>query len=169
MTAVTRITTAIRGQLATNQIAIQKDTKVSEEASAEIPFGVAVRRGTADDGMLLMSANTQKPCGILICDGPFAKDNELGDTGLKPKVVGDVVVRGRVYVWAESAMNVGDAVHVRVTANGGNTQTGTFLPLKDTNKTIDISAFARVVQSGDATNPPVIEVDMLFAAQAVVS
>jgi hypothetical protein len=63
----------------------------------------------------------------------------------------------------------GNGVHVRAVANGGNTTIGAFRATKDTNKTIDISHFARVVRDGDATNPPIIELDMLFATQAVVS
>src|SRR6185295_11773735 len=62
----------------------------NEEASAEIAFGRAVKRGTADGSMKVLTAITEAILGITVHSHLFSKPDELGDTGLKSKVTGDV-------------------------------------------------------------------------------
>ena len=169
MTSLSRNLEAFPGMIGENAIVLNKRTAVSEETVNEIRFGTMVAQGVAEDGALIIATDADILKGVVIANGPFARDYELGDFGLKPKVAFDVLTRGPIRVFAEGAMVVGNAVHVRATANAGNTVIGAFRATKDAAHTIDISHFARVVRNGDATTPPIIELDMLFAAAAVVS
>lgn len=90
----------------------------SEEASAEVPFGVGVARGTADDGVLLPATSTAKVRGVVVHDHAHALGQELGDTGLKPKTQFGVLRRGRILVIVEEAVVPGDRGYVRYSGSG---------------------------------------------------
>lgn len=169
MTALVRQAEAFAGMIGENAVVVNKRTAISEETANSIRFGTMVAQGVAEDGALNIATNADVLKGVAIAGAPFAIDEELDAVGLRPKVAFEVLTRGPIRVVAEAAMNVGNAVHVRATANGGNTILGAFRATKDAAHTIDISHFARVVRNGDATTPPIIELDMLFAAAAVVS
>lgn len=90
----------------------------SEEASAETPFGVAVARGTADDGVLLPALSTSKIRGVVVHDHAHAYTQELGSTGLKPKTQFGVLRRGSILVTVEEAVVPGDRGYVRFAGTG---------------------------------------------------
>lgn len=96
------------------------------EASAEIPFGVAVAAGSADDTAILPASAGARLLGIVLHAHNYALTSELGTTGLKPKVTMNVLVRGTAWVTVEEAVNDGDRCFIRHTAKGGNTQLGKF-------------------------------------------
>lgn len=140
-------------------------TATSEEASAEISFGLMVAQGVADDGCKLLVEDAQLK-GVTVFSHLYAKPTELGDTGLKPGVTFDVLKRGRIIVLPEEAVTPQSEVHVRHTVQG-NTRAGAFRATKSASNTLDITAFARWETSADAGEPAVLWIDMLLAASTV--
>jgi hypothetical protein len=165
------MTIGIVGALADANLA-SVDSRVNEEASAEIPFGVMVVRGTAKatDALLLhTSAAVSAPllAGVVLYSAAYAKPEELGDDGVKPNMTVGLLQKGRVYVLPEEAVEPGDDVRVRAVA-GGSEQAGAFrTTADDTSDCIDISSFARWITAGSSTVPAVVEIDMTSAAGAV--
>ncbi len=159
--------TAFAGMLADSNDMKRASSKVSEEASAEIPFGVMLCRGTdKDNGALLLNtsaaAMASAMVGVVVHDHAYAKDVELGDTGLKPKVSLNVLTHGRIYVQPEETVHPGDAVRVRAVATGDEVF-GTFRTTADAADTVNITSFARWVTSGTSSTPAVLELDMTYA------
>lgn len=147
-------------------------SKVSAEASAEIPFGVAVLRDATnkDHGVVLphTDAATSAPllAGVVAHSHAYAKGSELGDSGLKPKVTIQVLEDGQVWVLPEEAVAPGDDVRFRAVAPGAE-QVGAWLKTASAGETVDCSAFARWVSSGDATTPCKLDIDVVAASQAI--
>lgn len=112
---------------------------VSEEASAEIPFGTAVVQGTADDGVLIPAAQANLVRGIVQHSHTYNKDNELGSTGLKPKVVFDCAEEGELYVATTEAVSPASAV--RIFMSGGSA--GKFGKTASAGVSIDVSKFCQ--------------------------
>ncbi len=143
-------------------------SKYNEEASAEMPFGVMLCRGTDEDnGALLLNTSAAsmvgKFVGISLHSHAYAKDTELGDTGLKSKVSLDVLTQGRCYVQPEDTVTPGDPVRVRVVVAGSEVK-GAFLTTDDGSADcVDVSGFCRWVTSGSSTVPAVVEIDLTFA------
>lgn len=142
----------------------QSDSYVSEEASAEIPFGTMVKQGTAENGALKCTATSNVLAGIVVHSHGYAKDTELGSTGLKPKVNLRLLQKGRVWVPVEEAVVPGDAVRVRVVAGGGETA-GAFRKAADSTDCIDISKFARWITGGSSVAE--LEIDLSNRASGV--
>lgn len=145
-------------------------SKVSEEASAEIPFGVMLARGTSDpeNGALLphtsAAAMASAFIGVAAHSHAYAKPDELGDTGLKPKVTLGVHTQGPIWVVPEEAVVAHtSAVRVRVLAGGGE-QAGEFRATADASDCVDISAFAHWETSAGAGEPALLWVDMTSPA-----
>lgn len=109
-TSMTAAFPGMRADLGKNQVR----SCVSEEGSAEIRFGAAVKKGTADNGALIPTATADKILGIVQHSHAYNKDNELGDTGLKPKTVFDVAEYGKLMVLTEEAVTPASAVRLRV-------------------------------------------------------
>lgn len=141
--------------------------KTSKEASAAIPFGVVVKQGTLDDDVLLMTAANNKLEGVTAFAHDFARNSELTSSGLQPGTTFPVVFQGPVLVLPEGNVTPASGVHIRFSANGGNTQPGAFTATADAGHTIDASAFCRWMTSGSATTPAVVWVDFSNAALAV--
>jgi hypothetical protein len=148
-----------------------RDSATSEEASATIPFGVMVIRGTGDGGAkrLHTSAATceQLLLGISVRSHDFAIGSELDDDGaLKPGATFAVGRKGRYRVLVEDAVSPGDSVRVRAVAAGDEVP-GAFMTGADGTDAIDISAFAQWRTSADAGEVAVVEIDMTNSALAV--
>jgi len=141
--------------------------KTSKEASASIPFGVTVKQGTLDDDVLLMTAAANKLVGVTAFAHDFARNSELTSSGLQPGATFAVVFQGPVLVLPEGAVTPASGVHIRFSANGGNTGIGAFTATADATHTIDASAFCRWLTTGSATTPAVVWVDFSNAALAV--
>lgn len=126
---------------------------VSEEASAEIPFGRMLAQGTADRQCLLMAAQADGLVGVAVRSQAYQVDTQLGSTGLKPKVSVSVLTKGRIYVTAVDAVAPGDAVRL-------NESGGTFQTAASAGVTVDISKNARWLTSADAGEVALLEFDM---------
>ena len=147
-------TTLIEGQLvdATNA---EVESRVNEEASAEIPFGRMVKEGTADkeNGALLMAAQADIPAGIVVHSHRYSKDAELGSTGLKPNVTMSILRRGVIAVKVTEAVTTASPVKY-------NEAGGTFGDSAVANETVDISSFARYMRDGAINEVIPLEIDM---------
>lgn len=126
---------------------------VSEEAAAEIPFGVMVQQGTADTQALLIAAQADVPIGVVVHSHAYAKDDELGDTGLKPDVTLGILKRGVIWVTAIDAVTPAD--DVRYTEAGGG-----FLTTAAGGVTVDCSTFARFLTTAGVGELVQLEIDM---------
>lgn len=171
-TVSSRMAFALAGQLADSNRKNNCDAKTSAEASAEIPFGVAVVRHSSDEDNLVVKPHTSAAAaaplfaGIVVHNHAYVRTIELGDTGLKPKVTMDVLQNGRIYVFPEDAVDPGDSVKFRVVVAGSEVA-GAFRAAADSTDCVDISKFARWITSGSSTVPAILEIDMAGASMAV--
>lgn len=162
------LTASFAGMLADGSTAHQVETRINAEASAEIPFGTFVVTGgsVGDAGAVLPSAGTTKlVLGPVVHSHAYSKgDNgELGTSGLKPKTVMNVLVRGRIWVLTETSVAVGDPVFVRYASGAGGTVLGRVRNATVSSEMIDLTTKARFITSATVTSTPVlacIEVDM---------
>lgn len=173
-TSVAAASYAFAGQLADNDQGTRINTRANAEASAEMPFGIMVVRDTVNSGQedncILLphtSAAAAAPllAGITVHQHTFAKDTQLGSTGVKPTNALAVLRRGRIYVLPEESVSPGDAVRVRVVTAGAEVK-GAFRKSADATDCVDISKFAQWVTSGSSSVPAVLEIDMVGQSQA---
>lgn len=134
---------------------------VNEEASAEIPFGVMVKQGTAaDQCKLLASGDTAASfIGVNVYNPSAAKPYVLGDTGIKSKQMCRVMTKGVVWVTVEEAVTPASAVLVRIIASGAEVA-GAFRDTADASDCIDISGFARYLTAAGAGELAQVQIDM---------
>lgn len=135
---------------------------INEEASANLPFGVAVQRGTADFGFLALVNGSSVPIGILahthqVDPGQIA--TSPADAGVPPRYAGGVLKRGRMYVRVEEAVTPASPVFVRHTAGAGGTQKGAFRASADTSTALAWTA-ARYLTSAGVGGIAVVEVNL---------
>lgn len=128
----------------------------SEEASAEIPFGVFVGQGTNDNGMLLLAATSDGVVGLLVNSQAFARDVEVGDTGLKPKMTAQVMTRGRAYAWVEEAVTPASLPLIRCIAVGSE-KAGALRDTADASDCVNASSWMRFL--GTTTGAGFVEVE----------
>lgn len=126
---------------------------VNEEASAEMPFGRMLAKGTADFDALLMAAQADALIGVLVHSQAYQKDTELGSTGLKPDVTLNVLTKGRI--WVNVTEDVTPASAVRVDEDGGQ-----FRDSAEANVTIDISKNARYLTTALSGTLALLEFNM---------
>lgn len=112
------------GQLYDNDHGRRVTSLINEEATAEIAFGLAVKFGTNDLDALLPAAETDKIAGIVIRSQEHDKgstNSALGDTGLKPGALMNVLRRGKIYATCDGGCNPGDLLWIRAVAGVGET------------------------------------------------
>lgn len=151
-----RMTAAYPGMISDSHMDSNVRSYVSEEASAEIPFGVFVKQGTADEGCLLLTAITDKVIGVVVHSHAYAKTEELGTTGLKPKVTLGVMTRGRIWCYVEEAVTPASSVLIRAIAAGAE-KAGATRDTADASDLIDASKWARFL--GTTTGAGIVEVE----------
>ena len=119
-TAVSDMAVAYAGMLSGIEPTVKR-SYINEEASTEMPFGVMVKQGTSFNECKLMAAQADvaNSVGVVLHSHAYAKDNELGDTGLKRYATANVLREGEVVVYVSEAVAVGGAVRVRADANAG--------------------------------------------------
>ncbi len=121
---------------------------VNGESSAEIPFGVMVAQGTADEEARLCTTGDTSPLfvGVHVYNPSAPKPYVLGDTGIKINMSMGVMQKGVIWVPVEEAVTPASAVLVRIIAEGSEVA-GAFRDTADASDCIDISAWARFVSS----------------------
>lgn len=153
------MTNAYAGMVGDSSMVKQIDSFISEESSAEMAFGIMVGQGTADNGCLLLATVNDNLIGVTVHSHRYAKDQELGDTGLLPEATVQVMSQGRIWVQVEEAVTPASGVHVRAVATG-NEVAGAFRDTQDGTDTIDISGFAKYLTSAGANGFALLEFDM---------
>lgn len=153
-------TAAIEGQLADSGFhevwAMRND-----EASAEIPFGRAVKFGSASDGASckLPAAETDVIAGIALFSYAYDKTYDLGDDGILPGRMVQVLRKGRVKVRLEDQVTtIGTRGWVRAVAGVGEL-IGGILPADDGTDTIDCTGQIVFLEAGAAGAIVTAEVD----------
>jgi hypothetical protein len=141
------------GQLATewDEFNALIDSGCNEEAVANLPFGIAVKRGSAKGLVKLPTLLADVIDGILVhtdeLDFPSqtidATVNTFAQTAIQPKVTAGLLKRGTIYVVPEATGVAASQVHMRIVASGGNTQLGSFTPTAEAAKTVNWTPFAR--------------------------
>ncbi len=147
------------------------ESHVSEESSAEMPFGVMLKSGTLADQALLVAAQADKSlwAGVLVHSAHYNKDNQLGTTGVKPNQPLNVMRRGTIWVTTEDAVTaLSDPVRVRAVATGAE-EAGAFRTAADGTDTVDISAFARWRSLAGAGELIKLEFDLVAAGAGGVN
>lgn len=141
------------------------DTAQSEEASAEITFGVMVKAGTGDRGALKCTATTNVLRGISFRAHSYA-DSQVGDTGVKPGTFFGVGQKGRFFVLIEENVTPTSDVRVRMVATG-NEIAGAFRATADSTDCIELTPLARWVRTALAADGVAeLEIDLTNAALA---
>jgi len=147
---------AVPGQLASLR-SVQSsavDTMLNEEASAHIPFGRVVKKGTVEKRAKVPSAKTDQLCGITVFGHSYSRTPgavELDNAGLAPGTHMSVLVCGEIYVMPEEDVAITDQVHARVITNVAKLP-GMIGKTDDGVNTIDISAFAQWKRAGGPTS-----------------
>lgn len=156
---------AIEGALA-DGAAHEVLSMVSEEATAEIPFGVAVvfnqlEAGDVDNGAVVPDAIDEIVAGIVVHQNVYSvgSGGELGDTGLKPGATLNVLRKGRIWVKAEDAVVPGDRLFVRAVAGGGEQEGALRMSQDDSTDCIDCTNCGVFLTSADAGALSLLEVD----------
>lgn len=148
----------------------QVATRVSEESSAETPFGVMVIRGTDKDNQALLCHTSSAVCapllaGVVLHSHAYAKDTQLGNTGVKPNQTLNILEKGQVYVLPEEAVAPGDAVRIRAVAAGGEVKGAFRKTADDTSDCVLLApSMARWITSGGPATPCLVEIDMTAEA-----
>lgn len=135
---------------------------LSEEASAEIPFGVFVAKGAVERTCELPDASTDLLEGVVVASQRYEPGvgGNIGTTGIKPKGPVNVMRSGRVYVKVEEAVVVGDRPHVRYASGAGGTQLGGVRKSAVSMETIDASTQGVFRTAAGAGGFAVLELDM---------
>lgn len=163
----------VAGQLFDNAEVVDVVSGFSEEASAQIPFGVGLKQGAADQGVLNMAGSTDVVAGISVFGYNHMPANaagtigDLGTTGLLPKAGLQVLRKGRILALLDAgvaSVAVGDRAYVRYSANGGNTVLGAWSNATDAGHNTDMTKVGVFVSSmstaADGTSKlAVLEVD----------
>ncbi len=131
---------------------------VNEEASAELAFGRMVKQGTAVDQAKELAAQADRAVGIVMHSHRYAKDDELGTTGLKPAVSFAVLTRGKIVVEVGEAVTFTDAVRYNATGTGGTK--GVFYKTSSAGNTVLIKS-ARWLSTTTGAGLAELEFDIL--------
>lgn len=135
---------------------------VSEEASANMPFGIALAKGAADFGALLMVNGSSVVIGVAqhvhnVDPGQVAATP--AGAGVPPKYPVNVLKRGRIWVSVEQAVTPASNVFVRHTAGAGGTQKGAFRTDADTATAVQVTNGMRFLTSTTGAGLAVLEVN----------
>lgn len=107
------------------------ESYVQGEASAEIPFGVAVAEGTAGspstgvpDSCINMVNGSSVVAGVVVHSHAYNPESQLGTTGIKPKNLVNVCRKGQILMQHEGAVTKGGTCFVRHSTGAGGSVKG---------------------------------------------
>jgi hypothetical protein len=107
-------------------------TGVSEEATADVFYGLFVVQGVNQDGVKLPAGATDIPMGVSTLSHADHISYVGANPGVVPKAPVNVTRKGRVFVTSEDAVTPASKVFMRWAANGANTQKGSIRGTADT-------------------------------------
>ncbi len=166
-TSVVAMQPGFPGLVADLQLAKTTASRVNE-GTAEMRFGILVTEGTGQNGCAIIDAQADVAvcAGIVVHSHAYAKDQELGDNGLKQYAVVGVLQKGAIWVLTEgTAPTKTDHVRVRCIATG-NEVAGAFRVAADSTDCVDITAFAKWT-GRTGTNCAEVDIDVTNRALAV--
>jgi hypothetical protein len=138
-----------------------KDSYINA-AGADLPFGIALAKGTGDQDAILVAADTAKILGIAIHSHAYDNQALSGTAGIPDDRMLNVVKRGRVWVRVEEAVTKGDAVYVRYAngvADATKTQKGSIRKSADTSTAV-LLAGATFYTSAAAGAMAVVDINL---------
>jgi hypothetical protein len=135
-------------------------SRVSSEASNQIPFGVVVKDGaTLGVNCLNVAGQTGNYLGIVPYAAVYQVGNYLGTTvdangnkGLLPGTDISIKRRGRLWVQIDEDVSAGQAVKFRTANASAGVGPGTFRKTAAAGNTVDCSKFAKWVGVNLAAN-----------------
>lgn len=141
-------------------------TGINQEASAVIPFGVAVcfEGAARDDGMLLPDSLADVLAGISLRSLAYDPVVNTAD-GIAAGGTLTVLTRGRVYVTCEDGCSPGDRLHVRAVATGSEVE-GACRASADGSDTIDATTQGVWRSTAAAGQLAALDVDFVNAPPA---
>lgn len=142
------MTTAVAGMVADGAGA--PNSIVTRIGTEEILMGVAVANDTDDGSAKLPDGAGVVISGVAIRDISIPAGAASADNSFPSGEAVPVMRKGRIWVVTEVAVQPGDAVYARYTANGGNTQLGAFRNDDDTAKAIVIAQARWISTTGGA-------------------
>jgi hypothetical protein len=148
----------VSGQLADNHPHVI-DSCRNNEASAEIAFGYAVCWDTEDQDVLLPAAETDLVRGIFLHSHSYQVGEQLGDDGILPGEMMNVLRKGRVLVTAEDSVAPGDRLWVRCTTGGAGEIIGGLTNADEGTETIDCTKQGQWLTTAAAGGLAWLEVD----------
>ncbi len=154
------------GDLDDNFTAMSGDVVSRTLESGPISFGTMCAKGTGDRQIAPLAAQADKLAGILVRAHHYANPEEVDDDALLAGVTGGVLRVGRIKVFAVGAVTPEDEVHVQCIASSGH-PVGSFRADAEADKTLDCSAFAEWVTSGE-DDVVVLDLDMRNAPLGTV-
>lgn len=153
------MTVAVAGMVADGAGA-PHDVATRSNLVDEIPFGVAVADIAADEGTIQLPASSgAKICGIAQRISTVEENSASIENAYPAKSAVAVMKKGRIWVIVEKAVTVDDAVYVRHTANGGNTQKGAFRDDSDSSNALQITN-ARFITSTSGAGIAIVEINL---------
>lgn len=148
------------------QLDDQKEVNVvamrNDEASAELEFGYAIKYASTTDhksGKKLTAITGETVAGIVVHSHAYDA-TQLGTSGVKPGNKLSVLRKGRILVACEDGCDVGDRLHVRAVATGGEIA-GALRASADGTDTIDSQGQGQWLSSATAGALAWLEVDFL--------
>lgn len=137
--------------------------------AAAIPFGIAVKKGTGDSDIKLLSALTDEIVGIVAHDHAHDAFSSGSPAGVETKGSANLLVSGTAFVQVEQAVTPADPVYARVAASGDGlrTQAGAFRKDADSGTAAPVRG-ARFLTTAAANGFAVVEFDSLVAQKSVV-
>lgn len=133
------------------------------ESSAEIPFGVLLMEGAADNDAVLPSTgaiSTDIFAGVVLHEHKDVTDY-TSPGAYAPKEMMALMRAGVINVYVEDAVAKDDEVHVRLATSGGNTIIGAFRATQDpltASKTALVATGMRWVGSASAGGVAELEI-----------
>ena len=135
-------------------------TSMRNDEAASMAFGHAVKHDSLSDDSaagILTAITGERLAGIVMKIDSYS-DTQLDDVGVKAGQHLNVLQKGRIYVACEDGCNVGDPLHIRAVAGGGEIA-GACRASSDGVDTIDATTIGRWRTAAAAGEIAVLEVD----------
>lgn len=145
---------AVAGQLSDNMEGVDVVSRFNQDV-VQLPFGTAVKAGTAERSAKALAANTDIVQGFVKWGTDHFPANasgsigDVGATGLLPNAGLEIVRRGRMYCVVDPSIVTitpySDRCFIRCTVNGGNNVIGAVSNVADGANNIDCTKQAQFV------------------------
>lgn len=156
----TALTAALAGMLC--DIGPNQVRSMRNQESVEVPFGLGIAQGTADDAFKLPAASGDKCVGITMHTQVANTVVLTNLSAVEASGRANILTSGHIWVSVEGAVAVGGAVYMRYASGGGGSQKGSFRADADTS-TASLVKGARYRTSTSGAGLAQVEFDDLAA------